>query len=194
MNTNKTRRGQVSLITILLVILISCAGQSLGQVPKTVPNENVSSADSAEIERQKLDVERQKLQLEKLKAWLTASSIFFPLVLGIIVIYLQVRTAFKIREAEAKSAFELKAAEIVLNSADPFAASGRASALSDLFPNRLPEKFADSFNPDEVSNAGIEEVKVLLPLLVKQNTDMQEVLRLWKQILPHDASWIDKIE
>ncbi|HBB88839.1 MAG TPA: hypothetical protein DC047_14615 [Blastocatellia bacterium] len=193
MNIKKTHRRQVSMITVLLITLIGCAFQSLGQPPKPGFNENLNTADNIEIERQKVDIERQKLQLEKLKPWLTAGSILFPLVLGVVAAYLQMRTAFKIREAEAKSAFDLKAAEIVLNSADPFAASGRASALSELFPGRLPANFADCFDPGEVSDAGIEEMKILLPLLIEYKSDKQEILKLWKQIMPRDASWIERI-
>ena len=191
---NKILRRRVSLITVLLAALISCAGQSLGQPQITVPKEKVSSADNLEIERQKLEIEKQKLQLERLAAWLTVGSIFLPLAVGLFAIHSQVKTAFQIKEAEAKSAFELKAAEIVMNSENPFSAYAKAEALLELFPNRIPKNFAAHLKPDELSGPGIEELKILLPLLMEHTTKRQEILGLWKQILPADTSWIDEMK
>lgn len=190
---NKTHKKQLPLIIILSAFLVACGVYALGQAPAAAPTGDASSNEVVDIERQKLEIARQTLELEKQKTWLTAGLTIVPLIIGLIAIYSQVKTAFQLKEAETKTAFELKAAEIVMNSEDPFSAFAKAEALSKLFPERVSKNFANSFDPGQLSGPGLEEIKVLLPLLVEYKDQKQEVLNLWKQISPMDAEWIDEI-
>ena len=136
---------------LLIIITIGWATltslSALAQSPASTPPAPISrSSVSLTTATQGTDLEQQKLDVERLKAWLTFGSILVPLITGMGAIYWQVRSATQLKETEAKSAFELKAAEIVLSSSSPAAAVGRAKVLADLFPHRLPPKFASSFD------------------------------------------------
>lgn len=48
---------------------------------------------------------------------------------------------------EAKDGFELKAAEIVSDAEHALATRNKISALSTLFPRKLPEAFEKAFEP-----------------------------------------------
>jgi len=107
------------------------------------------------IEREKLQIERERLKLERFKSWWTSASIIIPIVVAATGIAFsvwslnqQARTQSAIQAQQAKSQFEIKAAEIVMSSEGPIRAHAKAKALAELFPDRLPENFAASFEPE----------------------------------------------
>jgi len=125
----------------------------------------MSTELNPDIELQKLELEREKVKLERFKAWWTGISIIIPLVVAIAGITFSVwnqaqqaklqsqvqaqgvEAQLELQSQQAKSQFEIKAAEIVMNMESPLGAQTKAKALANMFPERLPQNFAASFDP-----------------------------------------------
>ena len=153
-----------------------------------------------QIEQEKLAFEKEtevrKIYLEIFKAILTATSIALPLIIGLYSIHKQIKTAFVLKEVEARNSFELKAAELLLNSKTPGQLHAKARALMKLFPTApLPPNFADSvesFKPDEFTGPSIEWKVELFKILVAHPDQKEGAIKLWKQLFPADK-WIDNL-
>jgi hypothetical protein len=118
------------------------------------------------LEYEKLELEREKIRLERFKVWWTGISIMVPLLVAGVSISFgiwtqsqqtkfqaelqaqQAKLQLELQDKQARSQFELKAAEIVMNTESPLGALTKARALATLFPERLPNNFATTFNPD----------------------------------------------
>lgn len=176
---------------ILLLAIFLMAEQSAVSQPQRIENQ---------IEQEKLAFEKvteaRKFYLEMSKAILTALSIALPLIIGLRSINKQIKTAFALKEVEAKNSFELKAAELLLNSKTPGQLHAKARALMKLFPTApLPVDFADSvqsFNPGEFAGPSIEWKLELFKILAAHPDQKDSAIKLWKQLFPADK-WIDNL-
>jgi len=180
------------LITCASVPACSAAGSEQPQA-KTVASEAPTSGDAIALERLKFEfqkvLEREKLEVERMKGWLTALSIFVPVCLGLITLAIQLSSARKLREREAKDDFDLKAAEIVLTSETPRAAENKARALALLFPGKLPPNFAEGFRPENFGGPPyVPKIEMFKAASAKAQTS-QEVFTMWHLLFPND-DWI----
>lgn len=125
---------------------------------------------NVDLEQRKLEIEEQKLKVERIKAWTGNASIVLSLLIagatisvGIWSQYQQSKLQLALQEEQTKnqsiiqkqqaeSQFELKAAEIVMNSNRPIETLNKAKALQNLFPKHLPDHFAASFDPTTYTN------------------------------------------
>jgi hypothetical protein len=102
-----------------------------------------------------------------------------PLLIGIVTLYWQSRTAF-----------ELKAAELVLSSYSPWAAQRRVELLQRMFGRHLPRGFAESFDPKKFPGVRFHEMKMeLFRTLAEDPAKKQEVVQLWRQMFPEEEDW-----
>jgi hypothetical protein len=117
------------------------------------------------LEYEKLELEREKVRLERFKVWWTGISIMVPLLVAAVSISFgmwtqsqqaklqseiqaqQAKVQLELQDRQARSQFELKAAEIVMNTETPLGALTKARALANMFPERLPKNFAETFDP-----------------------------------------------
>jgi hypothetical protein len=148
------------------------------------------------LEKLKFDfqkrLEERKLSLEWYKAWITGGSLLIPLLLGVITLAWQSKTTAKFKEDEAKSAFELKAADIIFEGDNPRATRNKARALAALFPNKIDKDFANAFKPEEFSGPKYEsKLEVFKAAFTKVQTP-DEVYRIWSEIFPGDE-WIRRL-
>jgi|WetSurMetagenome_2_1015567.scaffolds.fasta_scaffold238715_2 hypothetical protein len=129
-----------------------------------------SSKEESDLDRLKLDLDREKMKIEQenfnrqqrteiLKAIITAISIIVPVYIAYITLNynLQIEESKadqsqKLLEESTRSNFLLKATEIVMNAKTINETKNRAYAMKILFPNNLPEDFADSFLSFEAGN------------------------------------------
>lgn len=95
--------------------------------------------DVSSIEKIKLKLEYERLRIERIKMWGTALSIIIPL----LVVTLTIIYGVWSENGRAKTNFEIKAVEIVMNASSPQSATNKAIVLSELFPDRLPKNFRD---------------------------------------------------
>ena len=95
--------------------------------------------DITPFEKAKLRNDYEQIKIERFKAWATVLSIVIPILIASITIIYGVWS----QNERAKSDFEIKAVEIILNSSSLKAATNKAIVLSELFPNRLPRDFKD---------------------------------------------------
>ena len=151
---------------------------------------------SERLEREKFEFQK-KLELEKLKierstAWLTGGSILIPLLLGVVTILWQSRSAMKIKDRDARDAFELKVAEIVFASETARGIRARAVALADLFPNRLPATFADKFVPEKFDMPRYQAMVEVFRAAVSKAATPKEVYEMWNLLFPGD-DWLEPL-
>ena len=175
-------------VTWALVAIVPSSAEVSSSVTISSKNGASQVADQSEFL-----LKKEQLRLEMIKAWLTAGSILFPLVIAILTIYLQMRMARKQKELEAETAFKLKAAEIVLNSKSPAAARSRAKALSQLFPSYIPNDFAASFDSTILPGTRRDDKSELLKLLVAYPEQRSMIIRSWKSLFPWDEEWVNDL-
>lgn len=93
----------------------------------------------APIEKIRLKMEHERLRIEQFKMWGTILSIIIPLLIVTITIIYGIWS----ENERAKTNFEIKAVEIVMNASSPQSATNKAVVLSELFPERLPKNFKE---------------------------------------------------
>jgi len=101
--------------------------------------DKLSDKEISAIKKLELKMDYERLILERRKTWITAVSIFIPLVLGVSTIFYSIWS----ENQRSVSAFEIKAVEIVMNASSPPAAVNKAAVLHELFPDRLPKSFKE---------------------------------------------------
>lgn len=171
-----------------------CAPNRSGIAPVTAENVSTSGiSETAKLEREKFEyqkaLEEKKLEVEQLKAWLTGGSILIPLLLGILTLGWQSRTAAKLKDRDAKDAFELKAAEIVFTGDSTRATKNKAKALTLLFPDRFPANFGDAFEPTQFGGPRFEAKLEVFKAACSKVESPSEVYQVWHQLFPGD-NWI----
>lgn len=141
----------------------------------------------SQLSQQEVELEEKKLTVERQKMWLTAGSIvvsvFVPLFIGAMTL-----------RSQARVAFELKAAELVLSSASPWVAQGRVNVLKSLFRERLGDHFAASFNKEEFPGVRHTELKLaLFEALAQDPAKKEQVVQLWRDLFPNEKAWFDEL-
>jgi hypothetical protein len=156
--------------------------------------------EKLELEREKLDFEKQKFNVERSKLrwnWSVIVTILAALA-TVAAATITARFGIESQNEQAKSQFEIKAAEIVLQTRSPEEASDKAKALKSLFPNRLPENFAESFDPTKLASYSpdiISEKLELLKLLEgKKAPEMKRIVELWTILYPEDQAGFNILE
>lgn len=176
---------------LLLLSLFLCVFTLISQIAvgQSEPVQDQLAQQKFEFER---DLENRKIRLE----WCKTILIALPLFVGLYSIHKQIKTAFAIKEVEARNSFELKTAEILLNSRTPGHLHLKAKALIRLFPQApLPANFAqlvNAFNPDEFFGPGAEWKLELFKALAQGSSKKEELVTLWKEIFPEDK-WIERL-
>jgi hypothetical protein len=153
------------------------------------PREATDSAD--DLEARRVAIEEARLELERVKAdreargwWVARVGVAIPLLAAVVAAWVSVDNA---RETD-RNDFELKAAEIVFQTDDPYATEARARALSELFPGHLSKDFGKTFRPGRYgTDAGaVGAKKELLQLLVAHPRQARAILSAWQQLFPDD--------
>jgi hypothetical protein len=186
---NTRTSGFLTLVCILVFWCARAVGQGVpGQQRVTPPPSQVQTPE-VQIARERFDFERdleyRKLRLEWVKAILTAIAIAAPLGFG-----------FRSLKKQAQTSFELKAAELLLNSKTPGQLEAKAKVLLRMFAGRLPKDFQTAvgdFKSEEFSGPGQEWKLELFKALNSPQTTRQEVIEIWKKIFPND-SWIERLK
>lgn len=168
------------------------------------------ASQPSSLEEQKLDIEVKKLEheerrvrVEERKArqgfW-TRLGVVVPLLVAGVAFggtwwsqHQESRDKIELQELQAKDGFELKVVEIVMDTRGPFGTRNRANAIQQLFPDRLREDFASSFDPEQASDRKtynrdqrVASKKELIALLVAHPDQRDQILRTWRQMFPGD--------
>ncbi|MDP3655281.1 MAG: hypothetical protein Q8R67_26775 [Rhodoferax sp.] len=187
----------LSIALLLLSFSAFCAPKEVSAI-QAVPVKIATNAvpETANLEREKFEyqksLEDKKLEIERLKAWLTGGSILIPLLLGVLTLAWQSHTAAKLKDRDAKDAFELKAAEIVFTGDNTRATKNKAKALTVLFPDRFPENFGDAFEPTQFGGPRFEAKLEVFKAACLKVESPSEVYQIWHQLFPGDK-WIAQL-
>jgi hypothetical protein len=163
---------------VLLALTVVASSGALAQQPSSNNNGSFVSSVS-DHERFDFDKynEDRKARIEIWKGLISGAALLIPLLIGI----------YSIR-AQARSNFELKAAEIVMNAKNVFGVRKRADVLRELFPDKLRQDFADSFDPQKHTSPGPspESKLELLKLIVAAPERESEIVNLWRRMYSGD--------
>ena len=189
---------QRSALIILLVIVV-CTGAALAKEESKAPVAAHRSLDRSrlsndsntpmsiernrfEIEKRRFDLESRRLHMEQVSRYITLGAIILPLVV-----------AWLTQRAQSRSAFDLKAAELVLGASTPLAARGRATVLEQLFPGRLPKGFALLFDTDKFPGIRRHEMTIEILRQIVDHPDQRDlIINHWEQAFPGDQ-WISRL-
>ena len=132
------------MLFVLLALTVVASSGALAQQPSS---NNNGAAVSSVTDHERFDFDKynedRKARIEIWKGLISGAALLIPLLIGI----------YSIR-AQARSNFELKAAEIVMNAKNVFGVRKRADVLRELFPDKLRQDFADSFDPQKHTSPG----------------------------------------
>ncbi len=128
--------------------------------------------------------EEAQIRVERLKAWLTAGTI----VASVLAATLAYSSAQRVQSQQARDAFQLKVAEIVMSSRNAFDAQGKANALSAFFPDKVPANMPQKIDPKTQSwgHAGRSELLTLLAAHPDPNY-RKVTLKTYKALFPENT-------
>lgn len=153
------------------------------------------------LEERKILVQEAKLQLEENRerkklqvAWARAAGIVVPLIVVAVTVIVGL-----IKEREKEEAdFEIKVAEIVMNTQSPDEAKTKAEAMKIIFHKRLDKDFANKFDAAAFTNPDYDpdyEAKLELFRMVLQNPKQKEkIVARWVRLFPKQATWANTLK
>jgi hypothetical protein len=156
-------------------------------------------------EKSKSDADRAEraLSVEKLKAYLSALATAVPLLVGAAAIFFgflrqnrQDRHQFEMGAIEAKTQFELKAAEIIFSGTTPQAILSRGKALKTIFGANFSKDFLSDFKPEDIGayKEPSDEKRALLAHVLKDPNKKAEIVQLWFRLFPGDYKWLVRFD
>jgi hypothetical protein len=138
------------------------------------------------IEQKRLELEEEKLKIEREKNKWMSLSIFIPL----LVVSITLIGGMLNQQMQSKNEFELKAAEIVMDTESVSAARNRARTLAALFPNKLSSDFAEAFEPEHHSGEIPLETRIeLFRQIIEHNDREAEIIRHWNNIVVNSEDY-----
>lgn len=179
-------------IVAWFVALLTFFGSAAGQPPRdgALDEKKLALEDrKLALDRERLDFDKYKYErdqeLEKRKVYVTGLSVAVPLLAAVLAYMVQVW----VRKRDETLQFQLKAAEIVMDSRDTNEAMRKGEMLTKLFPKRLDTlKQAlqkDTFPYFGPSNERREE---LLRILAQYPESRKDILAAWEMLFPWDSS------
>jgi hypothetical protein len=141
--------------------------------------------DKLELERVRFESDRElaarRLHQERVDRYVTLGGIAVPILIAAIGLWGNAQAA----KTNGDSEFRLKAAELALSGAiGPSTIRQRAQALRDLFPDRLPEQFADQITGGQFLLGTADEFRLrMLEDAVPKAQCAEQVVGLWRDVL-----------
>lgn len=167
MRTETRTLGFTSMLLILICVFLT--GSAFAQ---TAQDPQVITAYQSEM-----------LRIEKVKAIGTIIAIVVPLLVGATTLVFGLITL----KSQSKTAFEIKAAELIMQSPTPWVAEKRVDVLSQIFPERL-KGLKQSFKPEEFPGIRLHEMKMeLIRVLAEQPNQRESIKDDWKKEFPKDV-------
>jgi hypothetical protein len=161
--------------------------------------------DQLRLEQQKMEHEERRVRMEEKKAntdrW-TRWGVVVPLAVALLALAGNFWSEHNKREEQtqqAKDAFELKVADLIMNTKTPSETEGRAVAMRQLFPKRLGEDFGAQFHPEQASDRKkfehdqrIAAKKELIGLIAAHPEAREQIISTWQKLFPADG-WAKKL-
>jgi hypothetical protein len=174
----------------------------------------VAETETIRLQREKFEFDKEKsksdadraersITVEKSKAIWSAIATAFPLLAAALAIFFgflsqnrQAKLQSQLNEAQAKSQFELKAAEIMFSVTTPQAIIRRGRALKKIFGARLSNEFLGDLEPKDIGGdtEPVDGKVVFLDHLLKDPEKKAEIIRLWFHLFPGDFKWLMRID
>jgi transcriptional regulator of met regulon len=156
-------------------------------------------ADQIAIEEKKMRLDERRVEMEERKTRQTfwaRLGVVVPLAVALLALAGNFWSEHNKREEQiqqAKDAFELKVADLVMNTKSPFETQGRATAMKQLFPERLGENFAARFDPEQATDRRkfendqrVAAKKELLNLIAAHPEAREQIISTWRTLFPAD--------
>lgn len=129
-------------------------------------------------------LENRKLRLQKLSMCISTCAIAIPLLVVAATIYWNIRA----QKSERQAAFELKVAEVILDTKTVSEAKNRADGLAALYPEMLPADFSNRLKDlqEKLGRPGMDKHSLLNLLVAAPREQRREILDLWLTFYPDD--------
>jgi hypothetical protein len=171
------RRAKMRAIAVAVLLgLVSLACKE--SKPKVEISATTPVSTLNELERQRVDLERQKMK------W-SAIALGIPLLVA--AVSFAATVVGQARQARAQ--FQLKAAELVINTDDPFMAESRARALLELFPDQMGPTFGERFAGDNYMGTNFNDRIKIAAQVIEHPEKRDEILRTYLRVFENDA-WL----
>ena len=146
--------------------------------------------DKIELEKERLIFEREKFKQDRANIKIALFSAFIPLLIAA----LSLGYNFWQEKQRADLEFQLKAAEIIMNTTSPTGSYNRAKALIDLFPDRLPATLLESFSPAKyTATVDVDAKNKVIALIIENEDKKDEIIYMYKKIFP-SYIWLDDLK
>jgi hypothetical protein len=120
---------------------------------------------------------------------LSALSIFL-LVVSLII---QRRTTLEIQKRAEQVSFELKAAEILMDSQSPWDARRRLAVITDLYGDRLRTDFSTKFDTEKFPGKRIHGLRQdLAESMASKVSTKEEVIQVFRFVYNQPDSWMQR--
>jgi len=79
---------------------------------------------------------------------------------------------------------------------DPYEAQMKATVLSEMFRNELPDDLATRFDPSKYDYPvwSDSNAKNIFLQVIAQKTDKREFIQIWRALFPNDKEWLSDVE
>jgi hypothetical protein len=151
-------------------------------------------SEKLKIEREKVEIERERLKVERQKGLWSAAATFLPLFIAAasigFAVYqqdVQAKSSLRQQALQAHENFRLKAAEIVMDVEDLWQADDRARVLNSLFPEMLPDDWAEHYSMERRTLP----LDRLLERLAAHPEDSEKILSFYAAIYPTDPNILE---
>lgn len=119
--------------------------------------------------------QEESLKIERVKAGGTIAAIFVPLILGVLTLRSQTKTAFR-----------LKAIEVVMQSPTPWVAEKRAQVMERAFPQL--KEFGRDFDFNDFPGLRLHDMKLeLIRLLAAHPQERKFIFTQWEKLFPGEG-------
>ena len=179
----------LSMLSLIALSHWPASSQPAG-TPAARPQSTVS--EQLDDEQRTLDKQKARAEIDKLKIeWWTvgiapALSALSVLMLAITLI-LQRKTQIEIQQRQKQADFQLKAAELVLNSRNPAMAKGRAALLTNLYPEQIDFRFRNKLDRIDFPGALGQEIRMeVFKQLASKYSNPADVAKLFFVAFPDE--------
>ena len=173
-----------------------------GTASHPAPVQSVGDIGRPQLELKKLQAEIAKLESEKAsydhdfeKVAISAAAVVVPLLVIIITLYFQGRTAQRLAERQERTSFQLKVAELLLASDTPWTARATLELLHRLYPERITRAFIDNYDVELFPGTRLQSMQMQLFQELARASSRAQVVDSFLRVFPAEQGrdWFARV-
>jgi hypothetical protein len=168
------------------------SGDEAEQARNTLENQRYEiekKMHDEEIELVKLDYkEKHEAYKNKAAKWIARYGTTLAILVPLLIAAGTILAGYFSAKRAAQESFDLKIAELVMNSSSPIEMQAKAQSLATLFPDKIDATALANYEPTKFSVTNPERQKELLDLLVAHPERKAEIVALWNAFYGEDST------